>query len=389
MGSVDSVTVLQSWEELAAVRSFWERAANHPNTDYTLFTQVLRARPEVEAPHVVAVHEGSALRALVLCRIENSVCPLKLGYATVGQLRVRTLRVMHRGVIGDLDAEGADRVGEILLRALRTGGVRRLWVHAHLEDTPLVVAFRRRAGRRWRSWQRDRTPHWFIAIPSQPGGFLKQMKSKRRSWLRRMRADLEAQFPGTVRYATYRRPEELPHALADMETVARKTYQRGLGAGPRADAEHRYRFHAAATAGRLRLWVLYAGGQPRAFRLGQVYGDTIFGGGIGYDPEVASFRPGNLLLIHTLDELAQEGVKRYDLGLGDASYKQQFGQLQGYDVSFAVYAASPAPQAARLALGTAERLNAGMKRLADHLQWTKRIKRKWRSLVTPPDAEAN
>lgn len=381
------LSVIQSWEELESVRPFWEDAANHPNADFQFYSEALRAREEVLRPYVIVVREDSELRALLLCRLERSLCPIALGYSVVVRLPVRTLVVMHGGVLGQLCyADAASAVG-LMADVLQSGSATRIWFNAVTENSPLATAALRLTNRWTRRFLLERAPHWYIPIPPQPGGFMAQMKSKHRSWLHRMERDLGSQFPGGVHYVTYRLPEELRHAMRDVEIVARKTYQRGLGAGPQANDEHARRYHIAAVAKRLRVWVLYAGGKPIAFRIGQVYGETIHGEGIGYDPDMARFRPGNLLLAHAIDQLSREGVKRYDLGLGDASYKRQFGKLQNYDLSFSVFGSNPLALATGTTIGATHGFNQFIKRVMERLKLIEVIKNRWRSRLAEPRSD--
>ena len=45
----------------------------------------------------------------------------------------------------------------------------------------------------------------------------------------------------------------------------------------------------------------------------------------GYDPDLREYVPGTLVLFRLVDELIREGVRKFDFGLGDAHYKQRYG----------------------------------------------------------------
>lgn len=382
-----NIRVLTTWKELEEVQLFWENNVRHPNAEYWLFSRVLRSRSEVVSPYVIVICQQAHPRALVLCRLEDTPCSIGLGYWTLARPAVRTLVVMHGGVLGELDSAGAALVLEFLRKALALRVASRIWLNAQPDNSPLAEVALRATTPWCRGYLVDRSGHWRIEIPAQPGGALARMKSKHRSWLMRMKTEMDSCFTGTVRYACFRGPTEIPDAIADIEAVAKKTYQRGLGVGPRDVAEYRDRYLCMANAGRLRIWLLYAGKRPLAFRIGFVYGETIHGGGIGHDPEMSRFRPGTLLLLHTLDDLAQEGIKYYDLGLGDADYKRQFGQLSHNDVSFSIFADSLSGLCAKVAIAVSGRANRCLKRAGAWLDVAGYVKKRWRLRLTAEPRE--
>lgn len=373
---------VQTWEELESFRAFWEERAHHPNAGYHLFCEVLRRRPEVLRPHILVVNENTQIQALVLCRLEQTRYPISIGYTRFGYVNVRTLVVMREGVLGSLSTRDADLAMKVLRAALDSGMAERIQISGQRRGHPLTEAALRLSGGWRRGFVINCAPHWVIHIPSKPGEFLSRMKSKHRNWLRRMKRELEARFGGSVVYVCYTHPEDLRLALRDVETVARKTYQRGLGVGVRNDDEHLCIFREAAEFGRLRIWVLYAGGQPRAYRIGHVYSETIYGGGIGYDPELKDLRIGTLLLIHAIDQLSQEGVQRYDLGLGDAGYKRQFGSESWEDLHFNLFANTIRGQFAKVAICLPEHLNCGFRRLLERLGLLDPFKKFFRSRMS-------
>ncbi len=348
--SDQTVSVLSTWSSLPSLRQFWEQQCTHPNAEYRLFYETLRSRKEVIRPNVLVVASDGEPKAAVLCRIENAKCPIRLGYLNFGTITVRTIVVMHGGVLGDLDSTGAQGVVRHLMEALRRGEASRILVSATPENSSFVVAALRQSTDWSRGYMQQRSKHWWIDIPSSQGTFIAGMKSKHRNYLRRMQRSLEERFAGDVVCRKYKDPRDVVQALGDIETVACKTYQRGLGVGVRNNKEYADRFKAVAEAGNLRVWVLYGGGSALAFRVGTICGDTIHGAGTGFDPELSEYRVGTLLLIHAIDDLAAEGIHRYDLGIGDAAYKQQLGSGCWDEVSFSIFGCSTRAQVAKAAI---------------------------------------
>jgi hypothetical protein len=378
MQAVREVQVINRWEDLEKVRQFWETAVNHPNASYALFLNVLRRRANIIRPHILVAVQDGQVRAIVLCRHENMVCNVGVGYLRFFKMRVPTLVVMHGGVLGDCDDVTAELIASDLKRSLSAFETSRILFNNHKAESSLVKAVLRKSSGWTRGFHLKTSAHWAIQIPATPGEFLARMKSKHRSYLRKMQRDLETAFPGTVSYQCFRAPGEVLLALSEVEHVASKTYQRGLEVGVCDNSEYANRFMEEARRGRLRIWVLRAGGQARAFRIGLVYGNTIHGAGIGYDSELKDFRLGNLLLLHAIDELAREGVREYDLGLGDAAYKQQFGNYSWKEVTFSWFSGSIRGQYAKLVVSIPYIAERFIKLLMSKCNVTDRIKRIFR-----------
>jgi len=71
------------------------------------------------------------------------------------------------------------------------------------------------------------------------------------------------------------------------------------------------------------LSVLRAGGRPVAMHFGMRSGNLLHYWLPSYDPELAVYSPGTLLLLAIMDAAPQNGVSVIDLGKGDAFYKSR------------------------------------------------------------------
>jgi CelD/BcsL family acetyltransferase involved in cellulose biosynthesis len=80
----------------------------------------------------------------------------------------------------------------------------------------------------------------------------------------------------------------------------------------------------ALATGVLRLWQLRADDRPVASFFGWSFGDSYAYYLAGFDAAFARHSPGTLLLAHTIREACDEGRRRYDLLLGDETYKARF-----------------------------------------------------------------
>ena len=175
--------------------------------------------------------------------------------------------------------------------------------------------------------------------------------------------------------------------MADTEAIAAKTYQRALGAGFKADDEHKRRLEFEARAGRLRGWIWYGNQTPQAFWIGFLYGDTFHSSWTGFDPELGNLRIGNLMLIELIDRLAAEKVKTFDFGLGDADYKQRFGDKTWNDVTISAFRPSMRGWDLNGVFGLGLAVQSLAKSVATRLNIAQRIKRFWRRKAAASEAE--
>lgn len=343
------IRVLDQLQQLSAVHDFWMQHADHPNASLDLFQAVHQFRREVRHPYVLVLERNATTKGLVLARFESGFRPLKLGYWKAGSIPLRTIVVLHDGILGDLEKTDAQLVAAALLSPLRHGQADLLHFAQQREDHPLTEALLNATTPWSRAFTVKRAPHWLTELPPNPGEFLLRLDGSHRRKLARYERQLSTKASGQVRTVCYQTPAQVPEAMAAIETVAKKTYQRGLGVGFEADRLHGLRFESEAKAGRFRAWVRFMADEPVAFRTGFVYGHQYHGATTGYDDAYAKYSIGLLLLAHAIDDLVREGVRFYDWGMGDAAHKQRFGTVSFSEIGFGVYANTACGMAARCA----------------------------------------
>ena len=148
----------------------------------------------------------------------------------------------------------------------------------------------------------------------------RNLRSNIRSSRRRMEREHEVRFrraePATV--------ERDFTTLLDLHR--RRWAERGEpGAIPTwSEPFHRAFAAAAAARGWLRLHVLELDGTPAAAWYGWRHGSRTYFYQSGFDPAMAHFGLGALMLAHTIEEAAGEGAAVYDMLWGDEGYKSRF-----------------------------------------------------------------
>ena len=118
----------------------------------------------------------------------------------------------------------------------------------------------------------SRSTHWKMACPENLEGFLKRMSQKHRYWIRRVTKLLEKEYPGKVEYKYLHEVKDIDRLCDDAESIAKNTYQRGLGVGFNDSELTRRTLSLLATKGMLRSYFLYVNEKPCAYWIGTLYG---------------------------------------------------------------------------------------------------------------------
>ena len=372
-------------DELESVRVCWEKWQNHPNSDLDHFKLVCHLSSEVECPHITVMEHHNQPCALLIARLEQTSFVPSIGYFKPVRIPAKILTVLYQGLLGPgrLDKE----IGKTIIRYLRSflssGEADAVVFHNLPEHSLLLQALLLRCPR----WLCEKKPawstHWSMALPEQPGFLLKRMKSKHRSWIRGRQKKLEAAFPSKISWRWMSHFDNVPELCARLEPVAARTYQRGLGSGFVNDKKHRQRFTLFASRNQLRVQLLEIEGTVRAFWIGTIYKGVFHSSATGYDPDLRIYEPGTLIFIRMVDELVREGIRKIDFGLGNAHYKQRFGNQCWRETTVRLFA----PTTKGVALRSSLRLCAILDRAGRHLlQKTgmmDRLKTDWRRLLTP------
>ena len=358
-----------------------EVAWSHPDPDPEFFATVVGSLPGVVRPHVVRVARPGREPLVIVARLEDIRLETKAGYRTVLRPRLRCLTVVNGGVEGVETAEDAAAALALLRSALSGGEADVLRFLGLPTDSPLY-----RAATTIPPWLcRDHAavprPHWRVSVPDTLEDFLGARSRNTRQNVNRYRKRFEKEYGGRLELRRYGAgfDEDLERLCADLETVAAKSYQRGLGVGFTGDELQRRLMELGLRRGRYLAWVLDIDGTPRAFWDGTIHADTFFIGSPGYDPDFARHRIGTWLQMRMMEDLcARDDVRALDYGMGDAQYKQSYGDECWMDAVVHVFAATPRglrANAGRTAVTSATRT---ARRALARMGAEDRVKRIWR-----------
>lgn len=166
----------------------------------------------------------------------------------------------------------------------------------------------------------------YIDMEQSFTGYIAQFSGKTRSTLRRKARKL-ADDTGGYSVTEHRTPAEIEAFLTAALPLSARTYQaRLLDAGlPDSPAARRAMLEAAED-GRMRAFLLHAGGAAIAYLSLPISGQTLVYAHLGYDPAFARLSPGTVLQMDALERLfAEDRYRWFDFTEGEGPHKAMFG----------------------------------------------------------------
>jgi Acetyltransferase (GNAT) domain len=331
-------TTARSLAEVDALRPAWATFQfERVDADIDFFTTVVRTRPEVVRPHVVLLGDEHP-RAIAVGRIEDVQLTASIGYRVLARPRVRSLTLVPGGVVGAEALRESEMLLEELLACLARSEADVLVLPALQTDSTLYTAATSAVPRLRREGFVDAVTHRRLRLPASLDDLLAGKSRKSRGNLRRQEAHFLEAHPDTS-LDVLSRPEDEKRIFHDLEAVAARTYQRGLGVAFHDTEEQRAVVRLGLARGWYRAYVLSVGGAPVAFWPGVAYNRTFFVSTPGYDPAYAEHNVGTLVLLRVIESLcADAGVDALDYGFGDADYKRRFANESWEEADVRIFA---------------------------------------------------
>ena len=335
-----SIKVLETPAEIMRQRFLWSRWPGSRDSDVDFFLHIVGANSEILRPHVLVLYRRDAPEAMLIGRLEERRLPVKFGYLRFPTPRVRVLNLVYGCLRGNASQENIAVLVREVLESLRRREVD-LAVFEHLSvDSSLYQAVRILPRRLERGISPEHRTHRCLRLPEDSEGLYKILSPKHRQNYRRKARMLLRDFSGNVRIERHKQVSD--HMFREVESIAERTYQRGLGFGFRDTPEMRQRWELATSKGWLRVSILYVGGKPCAYWNAMMYERTLLGDHVGYDPAYSNYSPGMYLLLGSISDLCDrkwdEDTKWVDFGLGDAEYKAVLSNCSFEEGSVHLYA---------------------------------------------------
>jgi hypothetical protein len=336
------VRVARSVQEIEAIREIWTGWQWNPNADIDFYLHVLGSEPEILRPHVLVLYRDDLPVAMLVGRIVQSEIEARLGYARLFKTRARTLTFIYGGQVGDLSTENSQILVLEIVRSLQEGESDVAAFRFLRTDSPLYRLARHSTTLLSRDYFPTAQSHRSTKLRDGAEGFYRNLSPKVRKNLKWQAKKLLQDFANDVSIRCFREPTQVDHMIEDVERVAQKTYQRGLGVGFVDDPKMRKRLQLEAEKGWLRAYILYVAENPCAFWIGSLFGETFHSSFLGYDPAYAKHSPGMYLITKTIEGLASENgsghAAQIDWGLGDAQYKEVLGDCEWKESTLHIFA---------------------------------------------------
>jgi hypothetical protein len=380
--------VVRSLEEVKGIAEVWRSWQCHPNSDLDWYLTVLRSRPEFLRPHAIVVYRDGCPEAMLVGRLELRMVEAKVGYARLLKKGTRALTFLYGGLLGTLSPEGSEALVRDIMNSLSQGDADLAYFNHLKADSPLYRAATKVPGRFSRDYCPSLQVHRSMTVPGSIEEFYRGLSAKVRKNLKWQAKKLVQENTGNVRVRCFRETRDLEQMIQDVEGIARKTYQRGLGVGFTDNPEMHRRLSLEAEKNWLRGYVLYVQNVPWAFWIGTLYLGTFHSDFMGYDPNLGKYSPGMFLIVKVIEDFCNRNdsgdqVSKIDFGLGDAQYKEVLGDHEWNDASLYIFSPRFRGVSLNLVRTPAAMLDRAARRAIEQIGLLGRIKRKWRLKSTP------
>lgn len=386
-----TVKVLQTVSEVEQERALWTRWPGHRDSEIDFYLMILRSRPEVLSPYILVAYQNNCPQAMLIGRVEKRRLDFRVGYFSVLRPSAQILAFIAWGLRGDASPESSQALVEEILKSLRRGEADAATLTFVDVNSSICKLGKELPGALSRDFHTSANVHWRMDLAKSIDEVYARFSSDHRGQLRRKAKKLVAEFGDKVRVACLRDITDIERIMQDVEQVAKKTYQRGLGVGFSASEEMRNRLDLQAEKSWLRTYLLYIDETPCAFWVGSLYDGIFYSDYLGHDPTYDKHSVGTFLTMKTIEALCAEGAKGVDFGPGDSRYKQQFGNSRTDETTVYIFAPSLkgiALNAGRTASGF---IDSTVKRTLGRAQLLPKIKKLWRKRAShhnqPPDPE--
>ncbi len=370
---------IKSLDALPGVRTAWgamTAAAPFPAiaADADRFEAALLGSNDTCSPHVVRIGPKNENWAMIIARSDRRSVRCRVGYIRIPTPRLRTISIVHGGVMTNGRMDGTLAVVEYLKYLRNSRAFDQIVVNKISTDHPVFAAVAGMSG----AVQREIRPHWITDLV--PGSFDATMEihgPKHRSRLRRKEKALYKHFDGDVVLRRITTSEEMPALLQAVNDIYPLTYKAALENNPPTSRENVAVMQHAAARGRLLSYVMYGRGQPIAYQIGAISGKWFHAENRAYLPDLRRLGPGTVMLMRTFRDLCENGFEVFDWGFGDAEDKRVYGTRHWHEANINIYGRTLAAALTKAVdLGCEGAKAAGRACLSPHMKV--RIRTLWR-----------
>jgi hypothetical protein len=334
------IGVIQSESDIDQIRPSWIAWKGHRDSDIDYYLELIRSAKNVIRPHVIVLYRDGQPDAILIGRLERARMDFKVGYLRLPSVPVLQLIFSCGGFRGNTSAENSREIVRSILESLGHGEADVAMLHQARAGSALYENALKLPGRATSDHLARPEARQLLSLPDSVEQLNRGFSQGLRAELRKKKRKLLADFDGRVSIRRVRDACELDAIIPDIEKIAMKTYQRGIGVGFVDTPETRRRLRFCAEKGWVRAYVVYIDDCPASFWTGTVNDGTFASDDVGYDPRFREYSPGSFVLMTLLEDLCAEGVREVDFGPGEAEYKARFGNHHVMEASVHIFAPS-------------------------------------------------
>ena len=298
-------------------------------------------------------------------------------------MRVRRLTVVNGGWLGVTSEDVANCLIGAVVEYLRGGEANMAMIYSPPLDEPIGIATVRHTPRAFRNPAFSASLHRLLDVRPGQTSFLNGLSGNERYQQRKRIKKLQAEFGRDVSIKRFQSASEVSELIECAETIARSSYQRGLGVGFEATPFVRHRLAFEASKGWMRGYVLTLGGRSAAFWIGSLRNNVFLSDYLSFDPVFSPFSPGLYLVMKVIDDLysdvSPERVRLVDFGIGDATYKDRLANRARRESDLYVFEPSIKGRAIGTLHATSLLLGGWSKQLLATTGALDAFRRKWRA----------
>ena len=381
------VRILRTIPALETIRQAWESWPGNRDSEMESYLRHLQSSGVTERPHVIMVEREGKPDAILVGRIDRGQISCRLGYLHL-DLTARILCFVYGAFRGNASRENSVLMVNSVMDSLKAGEADVAYMNYLREDSELFRLSIEKPGPLCRDYVRIRQPHFATRLPNSVEEFYRGLSSSARWQAKSRQKKLTKDFAGDVKIRCFREVAELESLFQDAEEVAKTSYQRGLGVGFADTPAMRNGLRLKAERGWLRGYVLYLGGRPSAFWIGDVNDDTFGSDYLGYNAQLGKHSPGMYLTLKVIEgfcEDSREGVRAVDFATGHAQYKEVLSNQQWRETCVHIFAPTLKGVSLNLTRTLIGGLDQTIKKALSSTGLLQKIKKGWRARARPQE----
>ena len=383
-----SVKVIRAVSELEQIRREWGIWPGNRDSEMESYLTFLRLNPGTVRPHVLVVYRGGRPDAILVGRIDKGKISCKLGYLGMG-FGARIMCFVYGALRGNPSAENCELLVSEILRSLSLGEADAAYLNFLRRGSDLCRLGTKKPSLLCRDYLRLTQKHFAAALPATVEEFYRGLSSGSRWQAKSKQKKLLKDFGGDVRIRCFRDVADVENLIQDVERIAEKSYQRGLGVGFIDSPKTREHLRLKAERGWLRAYILYVADRPCAFWMGDVNQATFGSDYLAYDAEFEKYSPGMCLIVKVLEGFCdgnREGVTGVDFATGHAQYKEVLSNRKWEEESVYIFAPTIKGISLNLVRSFVSGIDLAVKKVLASTNLLQRIKKRWRARARPNEA---